>query len=229
MAHQGSAPGRPDRRARTRAAILEAGQALFADRVAESVAIDDIVAEAGVSKGSFYNHFADREALVGAIVEDIRTELERTVTAANRGIDDPAQRLIRGVCVYLRYALDHPRRAAALARTLGGRTQIDSPLNRGLVEDIAAGLAEGRLVVASLESAVLFVLGVAQVGLLRITREPAPAFATVLAQQLCELVLRACGLTKGEAETLSAQAADAIVRPHPDAAGAHVAPNPRTA
>ena len=41
----------------------------FLERGIESVSIDDITREAGVAKGSFYRYFADKDALVGAVIE----------------------------------------------------------------------------------------------------------------------------------------------------------------
>lgn len=68
-----TATPRPDRRRqRTRAALLEAGRRLFAARSVEAVTIDDIVAAADVAKGSFYNHFTDREALAREVAAEIR-------------------------------------------------------------------------------------------------------------------------------------------------------------
>ena len=55
---------RIERAERTRAALVAAGQRLFCERPVDAVAIDDIVQAADVSKGSFYNHFPDRDALI---------------------------------------------------------------------------------------------------------------------------------------------------------------------
>ena len=73
----------------------QAGRELFAERPVDAVAIDDIVRKADVAKGSFYNHFADREALVAAITDDIRLGLEAAIDAANDGVEDPARRVAR--------------------------------------------------------------------------------------------------------------------------------------
>ena len=56
--------------------MLSAGRRLFAERPVDAVAIDDIVNEAKVAKGTFYNHFEDKVALLDAIV----TEMGRKVT-----------------------------------------------------------------------------------------------------------------------------------------------------
>ena len=63
------------RRVRTRAALLRAGASLFATRSVDGVSIDDIVAAADVAKGSFYNHFPDKEALAAELSDAARASL----------------------------------------------------------------------------------------------------------------------------------------------------------
>jgi AcrR family transcriptional regulator len=174
--------------------------------------VDDIVGAASVGKGSFYNHFEDREALLQAIAAQIRSTIEEAVGRANAEVSDPARRLARAVCVYLRYAVDEPEPARVLVRIHGGHTSLTTPLNRGLVDDIAGGLAQGRFAVATLEAGVLYVLGVAQLALLRVTQEGGRDLAVSLAQQMCALLLRGLGLPAQEADLIAAQASDEIVR-----------------
>jgi len=204
-------PANP-RAARTKAALMAAGQRLFSRRPIDAVTVDDIVQTADVGKGSFYNHFADREALARAIAGQIRASLESAIAQANAGVEDPARRLARAVCAYLRYALDEPEAAGVLVHIHSGHTSLTAPLNRGLVEDLEAGLAAGRFGVATLESAVLYVLGVTQLALVRIVQEPNPALAVFLAQQMCALVLRGLGVAAAEADRIAAQASDEVVR-----------------
>jgi AcrR family transcriptional regulator len=204
---------RPDPRPeRTRSALLAAGRRLFCGRPVDAVTVDDIVQAAGVGKGSFYNHFVDREALVRAISAEIRAGVERAVARANAGIEDPASRVARACCTYLRFALDEPERAGFLVRVHGGHTSLEAPLNRGLVEDISRGLAAGRFRIATREAGMLYVLGVTQLALTRIVREPSPALAVSLAQQLCAMLLSGLRLPDAEADLIAAQASEDIVR-----------------
>lgn len=203
---------RIERAERTRTALIAAGRRLFCERPVDAVAIDDIVQAAAVSKGSFYNHFPDRDALVREVTAEIRSEVEHAVTRANADIEDPARRMARAVCVYLRYAVDDPERAGVLVRIHSGHTSVATPLNKGLVDDVAHGLAQGRFKVTTLESGVLFVLGVAQLALIRVTQEPTMTLAVSLAQQMCALLLRGLGVPGEEPETIAALAADEIVR-----------------
>ena len=86
---------RSSRTERTRAALIAAGRQLFSDHPVDAVTVDDIVQSAKVGKGSFYNHFADRETLLRAISSEIRASIERAVALANADIRDPARRLAR--------------------------------------------------------------------------------------------------------------------------------------
>lgn len=203
---------RNPRAERTRAALIAAGRRLFSERAVDAVTVDDIVQTAEVGKGSFYNHFTDREALVRAISAEIRAGVERAVGRANAEVEDPAHRMARAVCTYLRYALDEPERAGVLVRIHSGHTSMTAPLNRGLVDDIAKGLAAGRFAVPTLESGALYVMGVTQLALVRVVQEPTQSLAVSLAQQMCALLLRGLGLPGAEADLIAAQASDEIVR-----------------
>jgi AcrR family transcriptional regulator len=203
---------RSPRAERTRAALIAAGRRLFCERPVDAVTVDDIVQTAEVGKGSFYNHFTDRDALVRAVSGEIRASIERAVEHANASVEDPARRLARACCTYLRFALDEPERAGVLVRIHSGFTSVNAPLNRGLVEDISQGLAAGRFRVATIEAGVLYVLGVNQIALVRIVQERSPALAVSLAQQMCALMLSGLRVPDAEADLIAAQASEEIVR-----------------
>ena len=204
---------RPARTERTREALLEAGRQLFCERPVDAVAIDDIVQAAEVSKGSFYNHFVDRDALARAVADEIRDRIERRVDLTNTGISDPAFRLVRGVCIYLRTGVDDPVRTGVWVRMHGGHMPVDAPLNRGLVEDLSLGLTSGRFQMPSLEAGLLFVAGTTHAALARVAHGTGPALAESLAQQMGGLILRGLGLAAEEADQIAAQCAEEIVRP----------------
>ena len=75
-------PGRP-KSAQKRRAILEAAQRLFLACGFEGTSVDQIAAEAGVSKLTVYSHFTDKEALFFAAVEErCREQLPDALFAA---------------------------------------------------------------------------------------------------------------------------------------------------
>ena len=198
------------RPARTRQALLGAGRRLFATHPFDAVAIDDIVGAAQVAKGSFYNHFADKDALLAAVVADIRAHVEARVAEVNADIADPAERLVRAICVYVRSVADDAATGAILLRNDPHRAGSE-PLNQGLREDLAAGIRTGRFTMPTLEGGRSFVMGTAH-SLLFSTVRHADAFPPrAQASQLCALLLRAFGVAEAEAATIAGAAADAIV------------------
>lgn len=193
-------------------ALVRAGQTLFALHPVDAVAIDDIVKEAGVAKGSFYKHFPDKEALLAAVVRQIRRRIEIDVTAANNDVIDPARRVARAICVYLRFVADEPDQGGVLVRNdRSGQTLPSMKLNKGTVDDVRAGLTSGRFAVPSVEAGALFILGVGHAGLTRFSGDRNAAANVWIAQQLCQLVLRGLGVEAIEAEAIAAQAADDIL------------------
>jgi AcrR family transcriptional regulator len=52
-----------------RAELMDAAEALFADRGIDATSVGDIIERAGVAKGTFYWHFASKEELIDALVE----------------------------------------------------------------------------------------------------------------------------------------------------------------
>ena len=140
-----SSPQSSPRAARTRAALLAAGFELLAERPIDAIAIDEVVARAGVAKGSFFNHFTDKPGFANAIGAAVRMELEARVDAANDGVSDPVARLAGGMRVAVDFALTDRARAIVMLRGLEAATGQGHDLNRGVRADIerlvAAGLA----------------------------------------------------------------------------------------
>lgn len=56
-------------RDRTREAILETALRLFAERGYVQVRVEDMAREAGVSRATFYKHFAEREQILASLFE----------------------------------------------------------------------------------------------------------------------------------------------------------------
>ena len=212
-----SAPPPARRRNRTRDALLTAGAALLAERPIDALSIDDIVHAAGVAKGSFYNHFADKTALAIAIGDSIRSDVVAMVAAANRDVADPAVRLAHGLCIYVDFARHQTHRASIMARNLDiGRDKFLGATT-GLRQDLAAGLASGRFVLASVDAGTVFFMGVAHAALERIlvttgdSGHAARRDAATLAQQQCAMVLKGLGLPHDESDRIAAQSAHVII------------------
>lgn len=203
-----AAPCLSPRAARTRAALIAAGFDLLADRPVDAIPIDDVVVRAGVAKGSFFNHFADKQDFAAAISAEVRREVEALVTAANATVTDPLARIAGGMKVAAQFALAQPKRSAVLLRGQGSSTARAHPLNQGLVADVEAALAQGLLRPAARETGVLFWLGLCQVLMTNIVeRRPTPGGAAARLADMLVLGLTGLGVSDRQAVELAQAAA----------------------
>src|SRR5215207_5448187 len=79
------------RRARTRAQLVDAARTLFARDGVEAVRINEITEEADVGFGSFYNHFASKDEIVAAVLEEVMGGHGDRLDAIAKVLDDPAE------------------------------------------------------------------------------------------------------------------------------------------
>ena len=199
-------PVRPPRGRRTRHALLDAGHRLLAERSIDAVAVDDIVQAAGVAKGSFYNHFEDKQELASTIRENLRQQIEAAVAEVNATVEDPAVRVARAFAVYVGYILASHQRANVILRINVGLASTGNPLNQGVMEDVANGLKTGRFIVPSVQAGALFAVGACQIALMNAVEEPSRTGVLMIAQQLGALMLRGLGVPFVESEALIATA-----------------------
>jgi AcrR family transcriptional regulator len=202
------------RRVRTRAALLRAGRALFAARSVDGVSIDEIVLAADVAKGSFYNHFPDKQALAQAIAQEVRGGVETLAADVNAGIADPAERVARALSGFVRQAVREPVGVRAMLRLFQGSTVPDAPMNRGVRADIKAGLAAGRFGGLTLEAGVLLAVGVVQIAVARALDLEATS-PQALSRELAFGLLRGLGLEAEDAKALADRACADIFTPSP--------------
>ncbi len=92
MAKAALAP-RPTRRDATREAILAAGLHCFGRDGFRRTALERVATEAGVSRAAVYLHFANKEELFRALVDDLHARALSEATAAARGDGPLADRL----------------------------------------------------------------------------------------------------------------------------------------
>src|SRR5215204_1653976 len=85
----------------TRAALIDAGRTLFAERGYGGVGTEEIVAAARVTRGALYYHFEDKRDLFRAVYGEVDRELVQTVAQVAIAEADPWQRLLTGCDAFL--------------------------------------------------------------------------------------------------------------------------------
>ena len=202
-------PAPVSRSQRTRHAMVLAGLDLLVSRPIDAIPIDDIVAAAGVAKGSFFNHFADKQAFGAAVAGFVRAGLEARIDAANSGVENPVERLANGMAEAAEFALVERRQTIVMLRGMSNATARRNALNRGVAADIARCVAAGLTRAEAESSGVLYWLGLCQVLMVNIAEDDLgrPAVADRLADLL---MLGLCGL--GVAADLAAAVAGRAAR-----------------
>ena len=150
------------RAVRTRSALISAGVELLVEKPIDAISIDELVAAAGVAKGSFFNHFADKRYFARAVTKEIRIEVEQLVGRLNSGVTDPLERLAGGMIAAAAYALAQPRRTAVLARSFNGMSLEGHPINAQLLQDLRDASDECLIQIPSEKAGVQYWLGVCQ-------------------------------------------------------------------
>jgi AcrR family transcriptional regulator len=104
---QQTAPGKRVAQGRaTRGQLIEVATGLFADRGYEGTSIEAVLAEAGVSRGALYHHFAGKEALFRAVLEAVSDRVTAEVTEAIRDCTDPVDAMRTGAMAWIDLAGD---------------------------------------------------------------------------------------------------------------------------
>ena len=100
---------------RTRAALLDAGRVVAERDGLSGLSVNRVVAQAGVAKGTFYVHFADRDAFVDALHERFHARVQEAVGAALAGLPPGPGVLVGAAEAYLDACLsDRAVKALAL-------------------------------------------------------------------------------------------------------------------
>lgn len=88
--------------------VLDASLALIDSVGLEAFSMREVARRAGVSHQAPYHYFADREAIMAAIVAEGFAQLREELLAAGAGIGDPHQRLTALGKAYLAFAMSQP-------------------------------------------------------------------------------------------------------------------------
>jgi AcrR family transcriptional regulator len=78
-----------------RSRLIASARRLFGTKGYFAVSIDDLCREAGVAKGTFYNHFRSKESIWLAVVEEATEEIATKLTKA--GEQGPSEGVLRSV------------------------------------------------------------------------------------------------------------------------------------
>ncbi len=135
----------------SRRALIDAGRALFGEHGYADTSTPAIAAAAGVSRGALYHHFADKQALFQAVVQDAYESIEAEIENSAFDAGDPLEALIEGGEAFISTMSDPLLRRILLVdgpAVLGGEAMLsmDNDITtNSLQEGIEAAQELGRL------------------------------------------------------------------------------------
>ena len=189
-----------------RAALLQAGRELIAERGIEGITLRQVAQRAGVSHTAPYHHFPDKAALVEGLAVAGYEELERRLKAAKNRTKGPASAKLEGLgLAYVRFAIEQTAQFQLMYRpelrsqpTFDSKTSLPSAVAAAsgaalevLFDAIEAGQRDGSIVEGDVNPLALacwsIVHGFAVIVLDRLMLDPVPPKA---AQATLRQVLR---------------------------------------
>ncbi|WEK10265.1 MAG: TetR/AcrR family transcriptional regulator [Candidatus Pseudomonas colombiensis] len=112
----------------TRATLLVIARKVFSDRGYADTSMDDLTAQANLTRGALYHHFGDKKGLLAAAVEQIDAEMDLRLQAISDAADDEWEGFRSRCRAYLEMALEPEIQRIVLrdARAVLGGASPDS-------------------------------------------------------------------------------------------------------
>ena len=180
-----------EKRARTRAQIVDAGAILLAERLPGALTVDAVVETAGVGKGTFYYHFQSIDELAAAVGAKLDESFDELLTPVRLEIRDPIERLSFAITKFLERASSDADWARLVVQSSQSPAEFGQGVRENFKADIAEAIVEDRVSMRDVELAADIVMGIwLQVARGILKRGVRPE----LIRQAVEAVLRALGL-----------------------------------
>jgi len=173
-------PTKAERSEATRAALVGAAEALFAERGFADTPTEALVKAAGVTRGALYHHFTDKADLFRAVYEGLEQRMIAQVEDAVAGLTDPVTVLHRGTEAFLDACLDPAVQRIVLLEgptVLGWETwrQIDMAYGLGMVTAVLdLAMQTGVIRPAPVEALAHILLGGLNEGAMLMASSPDP-------------------------------------------------------
>jgi AcrR family transcriptional regulator len=126
----------------TRQALLAAAREIFVKQGYQETGVESISRAARVTRGAFYHHFADKKALLEALVIDLQASAAATVVARARSKADPWERLRIGAAAFLEVCMEPAYRRLVIQEA---PAVLGASRCRAIAEAHAVGLFIGAL------------------------------------------------------------------------------------
>jgi AcrR family transcriptional regulator len=141
---------REQTKAQNRAAILVAAREVFAELGYDAAGVRDVIRRTELASGTFYNYFADKEAVFRAVVDESAQEVRRRLRDARGGAQTLEQFVGDAYRAWFEFLVEDElmfelmQRNAGPIRALFGDPILGSGVQE-LLDDITAAIDRGDL------------------------------------------------------------------------------------
>ncbi|MEO5707914.1 MAG: TetR/AcrR family transcriptional regulator [Alteraurantiacibacter sp.] len=200
--HAGRAAAGRRRRAETRARIIAAAFVIFGDENGLLARIEDIADQAGVTRATFYNHFAGMIELREALTHEVTHNFLEAVTLTIAPLPDPRDRSAVAIRYYLRRAGSDQRWGWSMVNLSATGLIFGAETYNQAGQTVREGIDAGVFSIASVDLGRDILLGSCLAALGTILRQSAP---TDYPEAVAGHILVALGVPHDEAKQIAHQ------------------------
>lgn len=185
---------------RTRALLLDTAIEVFARKGIGGASVLEITEAAGLSNGSFYYHFSDKDALIEAVGGAVAATVARETDEAMHDIVKGTERVALGCVTFIRRGIADPAWGRLIVRALADMGEFREQISSGIRKDVQIGIEQGCFDVQSTPALYAMLLGIVGATMHEWLEEPS---LVGLDQQASQAILRVLGVRAREAIALS--------------------------
>ncbi|WP_423194379.1 TetR/AcrR family transcriptional regulator [Cupriavidus sp. H18C2] len=140
-----------------RTKLLDAAMRVIGEQTGAATVIDDVIREAKVSRGTFYNYFTSLEEVINAIGQEMNNQMVTDILPVYNVLEEPWQRAAVGFRLFMVRALLDRKWAGFVIRIEAW--PHTAQLAKYMSGDLAAGKARGQFRIDNIEAATDFLMG----------------------------------------------------------------------
>ena len=152
--------------------LLECALLVFARKGVDAAVIDDVIALAGVSRGTFYNYFKTNEELLLAVIQQMANELFWLIEQVVGGAANPLERVTTAVRLTLHTTRRYPHFGSFFVRSNMSANMPSTLANEFLSRDLNQAIAPGKLKAIDVGLAIDLIVGATFAGVQALITRP---------------------------------------------------------
>ena len=184
---------------------------VFSSRGIDNTVIEDLIEQAQVSRGTFYNYFRTTDEVMAAVLQAVGNELLSLVDLAIADRADPAERLACGVRTVLHTARHFPQVGRFMSRVGVNRSLDHLPALGYLLRDLVEATEAGRFKLDDPTLGLDLVVGTTNAALLSLSMRS--DLTDAYPQEITFHILLGLGMTRAAARKLVDKPISAVSLP----------------